>query len=82
MPGLRTIWCAGLAENGMNVRRAAQQTTDLTLGTLLGLVDKQLIAMVLVKLHRDVAGKDPRKMLSRCSENQCETSVWLIGLNR
>ncbi|CAL1170908.1 unnamed protein product [Cladocopium goreaui] len=27
------IWCAGLAENGMNVRRAAQQTTDLTLGT-------------------------------------------------
>lgn len=82
MPGLRKIWCAGLAENGMNVRRAAQQTTDLTLGTLLGLVDKQLIAMVLVKLHRDVAGKDPRKMLSRCSENQCETSVWLIGLNR
>ena len=53
MPGLRKIWCAGLAENGMNVRRAAQQTTDLTLGTLLGLVDKQLIAMVLVKLGQE-----------------------------
>ena len=71
MPGLRKIWCAGLAENGMNVRRAAQQTTDLTLGTLLGLVDKQLIAMVLVKLHRDVAGK----ILGRCSQDVLKISV-------
>lgn len=29
----RKIWCAGLAENG--IRRAAQQTSDLTFGTSL-----------------------------------------------
>ena len=70
MPVLRKIWCAGLAENGMNVRRAAQQTTDLTLGTLLG--EEQLWNGPGETDARNVAGKDPQTMLSRCcSENQC-----------
>ena len=32
---LSKIWCAGLAENGLNVRRAQQQTRNLSVGPCL-----------------------------------------------